>query len=100
MAGDHLRRQLPLVTPARTRLAEAGRRLRHPGFQASTPEEVEPAIRAAQAVDGPALVWFEIAETQNVFPMMPAGKGLSDLIETWEGRANAMAAMMPLAAPR
>ena len=41
------------------------------------------AIRAAQAHDGPALVWFEIAETQNVFPMMPAGKGLSDLIETW-----------------
>jgi acetolactate synthase-1/2/3 large subunit len=60
-----------------------------PGFKASTPEEVEPAIRAAQAVDGPALVWFEIAETQNVFPMMPAGKGLSDLIETWGEVANA-----------
>ena len=43
------------------------------------------AIRAAQAVDGPALVWFEIAEEQNVFPMMPAGKGLSDLIEKWGG---------------
>ncbi len=54
-----------------------------PGFRARTPEEVEPVIRAAQAVDGPALAWFEIAETQNVFPMMPAGKGLSDLIETW-----------------
>jgi acetolactate synthase I/II/III large subunit len=54
-----------------------------PCFRARTPDEVDPAIRAAQAVDGPALVWFEIAETQNVFPMMPAGKGLSDLIETW-----------------
>jgi len=32
-------------------------------------------------VDGPALVHFEIAEQQNVFPMMPAGKGLSDLLE-------------------
>ena len=42
--------------------------------------------------DGPALVWFEIAETQNVFPMMPAGKGLSDLIETWgEARPRAQA---------
>ena len=51
--------------------------------KASTPEEVDEAIRFAQAADGPALVWFEIAETQNVFPMMPAGKGLSDLIETW-----------------
>jgi hypothetical protein len=28
-------------------------------------------------------VWFEIAAEQNVFPMMPAGKGLSDLIEEW-----------------
>jgi acetolactate synthase-1/2/3 large subunit len=56
-----------------------------PAFRARTPDEVDGAIRAAQAVDGPALVWFSIAETQNVFPMMPAGKGLSDLIETWEG---------------
>ena len=54
-----------------------------PTFKATTPEEVDGAIRAAQAHDGPALVWFEIHETQNVFPMMPAGKGLSDLIEDW-----------------
>src|SRR4051812_19688854 len=56
-----------------------------PAFRAQTPAEVDDAIRAAQAVDGPALVWFEIAEEQNVFPMMPAGKGLSDLIENWGG---------------
>ena len=31
------------------------------------------------------MVWFETAETQNVLPMMPAGKGLSDLIEEWDG---------------
>jgi acetolactate synthase-1/2/3 large subunit len=56
-----------------------------PAFRARTPDEVDGAIAAARAVDGPALVWFEIAEEQNVFPMMPAGKGLSDLIENWEG---------------
>ena len=56
-----------------------------PAFRARTPGEVDDAIRAAQAVDGPALIWFEIAEEQNVFPMMPAGKGLSDLIEKWDG---------------
>ncbi len=56
-----------------------------PAFKATAPDEVDDAIRAAQAVDGPALVWFEIAEEQNVFPMMPAGKGLSDLIEKWGG---------------
>ena len=52
-----------------------------PAFMASTPGEVGPAIDAARAVDGPALVNFQIAEQQNVFPMMPAGKGLSDLLE-------------------
>ena len=57
-------------------------------FKATTPEEVDDAIRAAQAHDGPALVWFEIHETQNVFPMMPAGKGLSDLIEDWGAPAS------------
>ncbi len=56
-----------------------------PAWKVSTPDEVRPAVEAADAVDGPALVWFEIAEQQNVLPMMPAGKGLSDLIETWGG---------------
>jgi acetolactate synthase-1/2/3 large subunit len=56
-----------------------------PSMKASTPAEVDEAIRFAQGVDGPALIWFEIAEEQNVFPMMPAGKGLSDLIEKWDG---------------
>jgi len=56
-----------------------------PAVRASTPDEVDDAIRFAQGVDGPALVWFEIAGEQNVFPMMPAGKGLSDLIEQWDG---------------
>src|SRR2546426_530155 len=46
-----------------------------PGRKAAAPDEVDEAIRWAQAIDGPALVWFEIAEEQNVFPMMPAGKG-------------------------
>ncbi len=59
-----------------------------PAWKATRPDQVEDAILAAQAVDGPALVWFEIAEEQNVFPMMPAGQGLSDLIEKWEGAAE------------
>jgi acetolactate synthase-1/2/3 large subunit len=59
-----------------------------PAFKASTTDAVDDVIRSAQAVDGPALIWFEIAEEQNVFPMMPAGKGLSDLIEHWDGAAE------------
>jgi thiamine pyrophosphate-dependent acetolactate synthase large subunit-like protein len=54
-------------------------------MKASTPAEVDDAIKFAQGVKGAALIWFEIAGEQNVFPMMPAGKGLSDLIEDWDG---------------
>ncbi len=71
-----------LLGPDFAKLAEA---FGIPAFRARTPDEVDGAIRSAQAADGPALVWFEIAEEQNVFPMMPAGKGLSDLIEHWDG---------------
>ncbi len=56
-----------------------------PAFKVTTTDEVDGAIRSAQAVDGPALIWFETEQEQNVFPIMPAGKGLSDLIETWGG---------------
>jgi len=71
-----------LLGPDYLKLAEA---FGIPAMKASTPAEVDEAIRFAQGVDGPALIWFEIAEEQNVFPMMPAGKGLSDLIENWGG---------------
>ena len=67
-----------LLGPDWMKLAEA---YGIPAFIASTPGEVDGAIAAARAVDGPALVNFQIAEEQNVFPMMPAGKGLSDLLE-------------------
>jgi acetolactate synthase-1/2/3 large subunit len=71
-----------LLGPDYVKLAEA---FGIPAVKAARPDEVDAAIRFAQEVDGPALIWFEIAEEQNVFPMMPAGKGLSDLIETWGG---------------
>ena len=77
-AGNYHSSHLP--GPDFVKLAEA---YGIPAFKASTTDDVDRTIRAAQAVDGPALIWFEIAEEQNVFPMMPAGKGLSDLIETW-----------------
>jgi acetolactate synthase I/II/III large subunit len=77
-AGNYHSSHLP--GPDFVKLAEA---YGIPAFKATATDEVDRTIRAAQAVDGPALIWFEIAEEQNVFPMMPAGKGLSDLIETW-----------------
>jgi acetolactate synthase I/II/III large subunit len=75
-AGNYHSSHLP--GPDFVKLAEA---YGIPAFKVSTVNEVDAAIRAAQAVDGPALIWFEIEQEQNVYPMMPAGKGLSDLIE-------------------
>jgi acetolactate synthase-1/2/3 large subunit len=77
-AGNYHSSHLP--GPDYVKLAEA---YGIPAFKASAANEVDPAIKAAQSVDGPALIWFEIEQEQNVFPMMPAGKGLSDLIEQW-----------------
>jgi acetolactate synthase-1/2/3 large subunit len=71
-----------LLSPDYLKLCEA---YGIPAWKATRPDQVDGAIEAARAVDGPAFVWFEIAEEQNVFPMMPAGKGLSDLIEKWGG---------------
>jgi acetolactate synthase I/II/III large subunit len=75
-AGNYHSSHLP--GPDFVKLAEA---YGIPAFKATTTDDVDRTIRAAQAVDGPALIWFEIAEEQNVFPIMPAGKGLSDLID-------------------
>jgi acetolactate synthase-1/2/3 large subunit len=68
--------------PARPGLAQACRGIRSGRASGPRPRRSgQAAIAAARAVDGPALVHFVIAEEQNVFPMMPAGKGLSDLLE-------------------
>ena len=58
VAGDHLRRQLPLGAPAGPDWAKLAEAYGLACFRARTPEEVDDAIRAAQAMDGPALVWF------------------------------------------
>jgi acetolactate synthase-1/2/3 large subunit len=71
-----------LLGPDYLKLAEA---YGIPAFRATTPDEVPTVIEAARAVDGPALIHFLIAEEQNIMPIMPAGKGLSDLIEEWGG---------------
>ena len=67
-------------------LREAGRRLRHPGLPGphARPRSTTRSGPPRRSTARPS-IWFEIAEEQNVFPMMPAGKGLSDLIEKWGG---------------
>jgi acetolactate synthase-1/2/3 large subunit len=52
-----------------------------PAWRARRPEEVDEVIAQARAVAGPALIDFHLDETQNVYPMMLPGKGLSEMVE-------------------
>jgi acetolactate synthase I/II/III large subunit len=45
--------------------------------------EVMPALEEALSVKGPFIIDFHIAQEENVFPMVPPGKGLCDIID-WE----------------
>ena len=45
-------------------------------------DEIAGAIDAALRTDGPALVEFVIEQEANVFPMIPPGATLSDVIES------------------
>lgn len=49
-------------------------------FRAEKTEEVGRILRQGLAVDGPALMEFVVIEDENVFPMVPAGKPLSEIM--------------------
>ena len=51
------------------------------GLRVEHPEDVEPALLKAKGIDdGPVVIDFIVDEEENVFPMVPAGKGLGDVI--------------------
>ncbi|NLI95147.1 MAG: biosynthetic-type acetolactate synthase large subunit [Synergistaceae bacterium] len=51
------------------------------GTRVSSEQEVDGAIEGALAADGPALVEFRIAMEEKVFPMIPPGGGMDEMIE-------------------
>ncbi|MDE0470089.1 MAG: biosynthetic-type acetolactate synthase large subunit [Candidatus Poribacteria bacterium] len=51
------------------------------GLRVEHPDEVEPALQKAKGItDGPVVIDFIVDEEENVFPMVPAGAGLGDVI--------------------
>lgn len=50
------------------------------GLRASTPSEIEGVIKEAINTDGPVLMDFVVDPGENVFPMVPAGAGNSEMI--------------------
>jgi acetolactate synthase-1/2/3 large subunit len=51
------------------------------GLRVTDKTQVRAAIDQAMEYDGPALIDFVVEEEENVFPMIPAGQTIHDLIE-------------------
>jgi acetolactate synthase-1/2/3 large subunit len=68
----------PLWGPDFVKLAEA---YGIPGIKVRHKDEVVPAIQKAMAHDGPFLVDFGIEPEENVYPMVPPGASLVELLE-------------------
>jgi acetolactate synthase-1/2/3 large subunit len=51
------------------------------GFRAVKPDEIESVLRSGLETDGPAVMEFVVSPEENVFPMVPAGKSLDEILE-------------------
>lgn len=51
-----------------------------PGFTATTPDTLDEAIEKFLSVPGPALLEVRIPADENVYPMVPGGKRLNEMI--------------------
>jgi len=51
------------------------------GIRVDKAEEVEPALKKALATPGPVVLDFRISREENVYPMVPAGAALTQMIE-------------------
>ena len=50
------------------------------GIRVDSPDEVLPALKASLACDGPFVMDFRIEREENVFPMVPAGAAINEMI--------------------
>ncbi len=50
-------------------------------FRAETPGQIELTLRQGLSVDGPALMEFMVCPEENVFPMVPAGRPIDEILE-------------------
>jgi acetolactate synthase-1/2/3 large subunit len=67
----------PITSPDFIKLAEA-----HgvPARRVETPEEVIPAVEFARQTPGPVLLEFRVEKEEAVYPMVPSGADLDNMI--------------------
>ncbi len=66
------------TSPDFTKLAEAYGAL---GIEVTKPGEVRDAIKEALASDKPVVIDFKVTPEENVFPMVPAGAAINEVID-------------------
>jgi acetolactate synthase-1/2/3 large subunit len=72
--GDHC----PIYSPDFVRLAEAYGAV---GLRVAKPEEIRPALKkAGEILDKPIIIDFLVEREANVWPMVPAGAGLDEML--------------------
>jgi acetolactate synthase-1/2/3 large subunit len=67
----------PISGPDYVKLADA---YGMAGLRVTSREQVEPAIARAREIDGPVLIEFVVAGEENVYPMVPSGGSISDML--------------------
>jgi acetolactate synthase-1/2/3 large subunit len=77
----------PLSSPDFVKVAEA---YGLPGLRVERKEEVVPAIQKAMAEPGPFLIDFAIEPEENVYPMVPPGAALAEVLEEPKKKVKAV----------
>ena len=85
----------PLSGPDYVKVAEA---YGIPGLRVKHKEEVVPAIEKAMAEPGPFLIDFVVEPEENVYPMVPPGAALAEVVEApkKESEARTDSAKLPV----
>jgi len=77
----------PLACPDFVKIAEA---YGLPGLKVKRKEEVVPAIEQAMEHQGPFLINFVVEPEENVYPMVPPGASLAEVMEAPKKEAKAI----------
>ncbi len=70
--------ETPITGPDHVKLAEA---YGLTGIRVTEREEIAAAVKRAMQIDGPVVVEFIIEAEANVYPMVPPGTGITNMIE-------------------
>ncbi len=77
----------PLSSPDYVKIAEA---YGLPGVRVTRKEEVVPAIQKAMGEPGPVLIDFVVEPEENVYPMVPPGASLAEVLEAPKEKAKVL----------